>query len=83
MIGATNINALFVMFMGLAKDLKHTEASFLLILMDLLCLRIAQVPVSSDLVIFVLTTTIDIQTDHFTFAHACGVIKLYKAMHAS
>ena len=47
---------------------KHTEARFLLIS---LCLRVAQMPTSQDLVIFMpttmtTTTTTDIQTDCFT-----------------
>ena len=41
------------------RYLKHTEASFLPNLIDLLCLRVTQVPRFPDLAIFVLTTDDD------------------------
>jgi hypothetical protein len=60
-------------YLGLSRaspnDLKHNEAGSLTILTDLLCLRVAQVPTSQDLTIFMLTTDnrqIDTQTDCFT-----------------
>jgi hypothetical protein len=49
---------------------KHNEAGFSTILIDLLCLRVAQMPRSPDLAIFVLTT--DTQTDCFTPATHAG-----------
>ena len=49
------------------NDLKHSEASFFLpISKDSFCLQVAQMPISPDLAIFVLTTTTDMHTDHFT-----------------
>ena len=42
----------------MSLDLKHTEVSFLPNLTDSRCLRVAQVPRSRDMAIFVLTTTI-------------------------
>ena len=38
------------------KELKQTEANFLPISMDSLCLRVAQLPGSQDVAIFMLTT---------------------------
>ena len=40
---------------ALPNDSKHTEASFSAILTDMLYLRVAQVPRSPDLAIFMLT----------------------------
>ena len=40
---------------ALPSDSKHTEASFWVILTDTLYLRVAQIPTSPDLAIFVLT----------------------------
>ena len=57
---------------GMPKDSKHIQASLSLISTDWLRLRVAQVPRSRDLAIFVVTT--DGQTDYFTPAHAGGVI---------
>ena len=56
------------------KDLKHTEASFSPISTNLLCLRVAQIPISPDLVIFVVTTD-DRQTKPIALplVHAHGV----------
>ena len=45
---------------------KHTQASFSLILNDWLCLQVAQMSRCRDLMIFVVTTTIDRQTDRQT-----------------
>ena len=61
---------------ALANDSKHTEASFSAILTDMLYLRVAQMPRSPDLVIFVLTTDYRRQTKPITLplAHACGII---------
>jgi hypothetical protein len=54
---------------ALPNDSKHNEAGFSTISTDSLCLRVAQMPRSRDLAIFVLTT--DRQTDCFTpAAHA-------------
>ena len=47
------------------KKSKHTEASFSPISTDSSCLRVAQMPRSPKVVIFVPTTT-DVQTDCFT-----------------
>ena len=62
------------------KELKHTEASFSPISTDSCCLRVAQIPISQDMAIFMVTTT-DRQTDRrqtkpitLPFAHARGVI---------
>ena len=56
---------------------KHTEASILLILTDSLCLRVVQMP-RSEMWWFSrwqpCRMMTDIQTDHFTFMHAHGVI---------
>ena len=49
-----------------SNDLKHIEASFFSDSDRSVRLQVAQVPRSSKLAIFVLTTTIDIQTDCFT-----------------
>jgi hypothetical protein len=62
-IGVTNKRQRFQHSWALPNDLKHTEASFSMILTDLLCLQVAQMPRSPDLVIFVLT---DRQTDRWT-----------------
>ena len=58
------------------NDSKHTEGNFSPISTDLLCLRVAQIPISPDLVIFVVTTDDRQMTDKtncFTLAHAHGV----------
>ena len=49
-----------------SNDLKHVKASFSSDSNRSVCLRITQVPRSSKLAIFVLTTMTDIQTDCFT-----------------
>jgi hypothetical protein len=41
---------------ALPNDLRHNEAGFSMISTDSLCIRVAQMPRSRDLVIFVLTT---------------------------
>ena len=41
--------------MALSNDFKHNEASFSMISIDLLCLLVAQMPRSTDLVTFMLT----------------------------
>ena len=52
----------------MTNDSKHIEASLLLIPTDWLCLRVAQMPTSRDLVIFVATA------DRLLYAaHAHGV----------
>ena len=48
---------------ALPNDLKHTKASFSAILTDTLYLRVVQMPRSSDLAIFVLTTDDDDDDD--------------------
>jgi hypothetical protein len=57
-----NKNAVLATIVGLIKiyDLKHNGVSFVKVLTDMLCLRVAQMPKSQDLVIFVLTNR---QTD--------------------
>lgn len=57
-------NTVFVTLMGLTKQLilKDNEGSFWMVLMDLLCLPVAQIPRSRDLAIFVPTTTDDRQS---------------------
>jgi hypothetical protein len=55
-------------------DLKHTGASFSPNLIDSLCLRVAQVPRSRDVAIFVLTTTQRPIT--LPLEHVRGVINL-------
>ena len=62
--------------LALPNDSKHTEASFSAILMDTLYLRVVQMPRSSDLAIFVLTTDNDGQNRlyHPSIAYARGVI---------
>ena len=57
-----NKKTLFVVFVDHANDFKHTQASFLLISTHWLRLRVAQMPRSRDLAIFVLMT-IDRQTN--------------------
>jgi hypothetical protein len=49
----------------LSLDLKHTEVSFLPNSIDSLCLRVAQMPRSREVVIF-WTTLSDAMTDYFT-----------------
>ena len=56
---------------GLSHNWKHNEVSFSKISTDSLCLRVAQMPRSQDLVIFVLTTTDNRQTNFFTPCCAC------------
>ena len=60
---------------ALPNDSKHTEASFSAIFTDRLHLRVAQMPRSPDLAIFVLTTDRR-QTKLITLplAHARGII---------
>ena len=58
------------------NDSKHTETSFSRISTDLLCLRVAQMPISPGLVIFVVTTTTDDRQTKpiaLPLAHAHGV----------
>ena len=50
------------------NNLEHNEASFPTISTDLLCLRVAQMPNSQDLVIFVLLT--DNRQNTLPLAHA-------------
>ena len=74
-IGAANINALLRRSWAVPKDSKHTEATFLSISTDLLCLRVAQMPRCPDLAIFVVTTDDRQQTKPIAFflVHARGV----------
>ena len=53
-IGVANKNAVFAILVALPNNLKHNEASFSTISTDMLCLRVAQMPRSLDLAIFVL-----------------------------
>ena len=57
------------------KESKHTEASFLPISTDSLCLRVAQIPRSRDVAIFVVMTNNRRQTKliALSLAHARGV----------
>ena len=57
-------------FIALVGHLKHIEATFLPISMDWLCLQLAQMPRSRDLVIFVVTKR---RTEPITLplVHAC------------
>ena len=70
-IGVANKTQYLQRLWALPNDSKHTEASFLTILMDTLYLRVAQMPRSPDLAIFVLTK--DKQTT-LPLAHVYGVI---------
>ena len=72
-------NAVFATLMDLPINLKDNEASFSTILMDMLYLRVDQMPRSPDPVIFVLTTTDT--TDYFTpCAYARGNYWYYYCM---
>ena len=75
LIGVANINALFATLVAVPKDSKLTEATFSPISTDLLCLRVAQMPRSLDLAIFVVTTDDRRQTKPtaLPLAHARGV----------
>ena len=55
-IGVANKNALFVMLMHHAKESKHTEASFSLILTDSLYLHVTQMLRSRDVAVIMLMT---------------------------
>jgi hypothetical protein len=57
LIGVAN-KTVFMTLVGLTKRLECTEAS-----LQALCLRVAQMPRSRDLAIFVLTTTDNKQTN--------------------
>ncbi|MCG8622123.1 MAG: hypothetical protein MJE68_09040, partial [Proteobacteria bacterium] len=62
---------------ALSKDSKNSEANFSAIFTDTLHLRVAQIPRSPDVAIFVLTTdmTDDRQNrSHYPLAHARGII---------
>ena len=52
-IGVANKSTLFVTLMGHAKEIKTYWSQFSLILTDSLCLHVAQMPRSRDVVIFV------------------------------
>jgi hypothetical protein len=65
LIGVANKIPYLGLSRALPNDSKHNEAGFSTILIDLLCLRVAQVPRSRDLAIFVLTTNRQ-QTDRQT-----------------
>ena len=81
-IGVANKTPYLQRLWGLPNDLKHTEASFSAIFTDTLHLRVAQMPRSPDLAIFVLTTDDRQTTDDrrqtkpitLPLAHARGVI---------
>ena len=51
---------------ALPNDLKHNEASFLTVLTDLLCLRVAQMPRSPDLCAKRQTNRQEDTTDYFS-----------------
>ena len=59
-------------------DSKHSEASFSSYSTDLPCLRVAKVPRSQDLAIFLLTMMTMTTTEPITLplAHACGVTSI-------
>ena len=61
------------------KESKHTEASFSPISTDSLCLRVAQIPRSRDVAIFVPTTDDRWQTKPIALplAHARGVMRMH------
>jgi hypothetical protein len=66
LIGVANKTPHLEYSWALPNDSKHNEAGFSMVSTDLLCLRVAQVPRSRDLAIFVLMTDrqqIDRQTD--------------------
>ena len=69
------VNKTVLRLWGLPNDLKHNEASFLMISTDMLYLSVAQVHRCPDLAIFVLTDD-DRQTQpiRLPLAHACRVI---------
>ena len=50
----------------MSLDLKHSEASFSPKSIDSLCLRVAQMPTSRSMAIFMLTTTTDNNDDDTT-----------------
>jgi hypothetical protein len=70
-----NEKALFVPFMDRIPRLKYTEASFSPNSSDLLCLRVAQVPRSREVAIFVLTMMRPIT---IPLAHVHGVKLKYR-----
>ncbi len=70
LIGVDNKTQFLRHLWALPNDSKHDEASFMTISTDLLHLRVAQMPRSRDLAIFVLM--IDKQTDWFTPCCACA-----------
>ena len=79
LIGVANKNAVLRHLWALPNDSKHNRASFSMISTVWLHLRVAQVPRSRDLVIFVLTNRQTDRTDCFTpcCICVCGVIIYY------
>ena len=65
-----NKKMLFVTFVDSAKQFETHSSQFSLISTDWLHLRVAQIPRCRDLVVFVVTTTTDRQTDYFIPGHA-------------
>ena len=70
-----NTNAPYVKLVGHVLDSKHAEASLLQNSTDLLCLQLAQVPRSPDLVVSTTTTTTTTKQITLLLAHARRVIK--------
>jgi hypothetical protein len=72
LIGVANKTSYLGRLWALPNDSRHKEAGFSTISTDSLCLRVARMPRSPDLAIFVLTDRqTDTQTDCFTpAAHA-------------
>ena len=77
MIGMANKNEVLRRSWALPNNLKHNGAGFSTILTDLLCLRVAQMPRSRDLAIFVLTDRQTDRTDCFipycAYAHRVNI----------
>jgi hypothetical protein len=87
LIGVANKTLYLGRSWALPNNSKHNEADFLMISIDLLCLRIAHMPRSPDLAIFLLTTDNSRQTHKPTALPllcmcACGVIISLVSEHA-